>query len=74
MNLDQEPPSDKAGPGYSCPRGVLESAAQPLLPLQGGLETTSLQLWLSSVCGSRKFDIQASSSQLLVRQELLVKF
>ena len=49
MKLDQEPPRDKAGPGYSCPCGVLERAAQPLLPLQGGLETTSLQLWLSSV-------------------------
>ena len=49
MKLDQEPPRDEADPGYSCPLGVLERAAQPLLPLQGGLETTSLQLWLSSV-------------------------
>ena len=49
MKLDQEPPSDTSGPGYRGPRGVLERAAQPLLPLQGGLETASLQLWLSSV-------------------------
>ena len=40
MKLDQELPQNKAAPRQSCPWGflALERAAQPLLPIQGGLE------------------------------------